>query len=310
MDIRIDGATGFTAPRIGGEEPARHPVLASQPGNSPRRLLLIEDDTSLRKTFGGVLRTAGFLVAEASEGQDGLRQLSEAPVDLVLTDLAMPGMSGWEVARSVRQTHPNVPVVLITGNIDALEASSDLRAHVSAILLKPFGARPLLEVVWGLTAEGHAHVTESSARDGRSLSVLLVEDNAGDARLIQELLRGIPKMQIVWVNSLATTLARLAQPGLDLILLDLGLPDSQGLETVTRIVREHPTLPVIVVTGRADDGLALATLKAGAQDYLVKGTIEAQVLIRAIQYAYERKRSEMALHQSRARREQQALPRV
>ncbi len=310
MDISADGATGSAAPGAGGEERARYPSLASQPGNLPRRLLLIEDDFSLRKTLACMLRAAGYVVAEAGAGQDGLRQLSEAPVDLVLTDLAMPGMSGWEVARSVRQTHPNVPVVLITGNIDALEASSDLRAHVSAILLKPFGARPLLEVIRGLTAERSLQPIGSRVQPGRSLSVLLVEDNAGDARLIQELLRDIPRMQLVWVNNLATTLTHLTQPGPDLVLLDLGLPDSQGLDTVTRIVREHPTLPVIVVTGREDDGLALATLKAGAQDYFVKGTIEARVLVRAIQYAYERKQSEMALHQSHAGREQQALPRA
>ena len=297
-----DGAAGTLPLVSGGDEPARCPPPNSRPENPPRRLLLIDDDSSLRKTLACMLRAGGFLVAEAAEGQDGLRQLCEASVDLVLTDLAMPGLSGWEVARAVRHLYPDIPVVLITGNVDALEASSDLRAHVSAILLKPFGMRPLLEVVRGLTAERRPQRAVSNLRAGRSLSVLLVEDNTGDARLIRELLRDTSNMQIVWVNSLATTLARLAQPGLDLVLLDLGLPDSQGLDTLIRIVRDHPALPVIVVTGREDDGLALATLKAGAQDYLVKGAIEAGVLERAIRYAYERKRSEMTLRQSHAGR--------
>jgi PAS domain S-box-containing protein len=90
-------------------------------------------------------------------------------------------------------------------------------------------------------------------------------------------------------------LARLAQPELDVVLLDLGLPDSQGLDTVACVVRDQPALPVIVLTVRDDDALARAALTTGAQDYLVKGTIEPGMLARAIQYACERKRTEVAL---------------
>lgn len=132
----------------------------------------------------------------------------------------------------------------------------------------------------------------------QQLSVLLVEDNAGDARLIQELLRDNPTVRVIWVETLATTLAHLAQAEMDLVLLDLGLPDSQGLDTVARVVRERPRLPVIVLTGREDDGLALAALTAGAEDYLVKGAIEPDILVRSIRYAYERKRTEVALREA------------
>jgi len=79
------------------------------------------------------------------------------------------------------------------------------------------------------------------------------------------------------------------------VLLDLGLPDSQGLEAVTQISRERPALPVIVLTGRDDDAVARAALTVGAQDYLVKGTIEPGILLRAIRYAYERKRVDETL---------------
>ncbi len=130
------------------------------------------------------------------------------------------------------------------------------------------------------------------------LSVLLVEDSAGDARLIQELLRDHSTLRLVWVETLAAGLARLAQSAVDLVLLDLALPDSQGLDTVTRVVRDHPALPVIVLTGREDDGVALAALTAGAEDYLVKGAIEPGMLVRSIQYAYERKRAEVALREA------------
>ena len=136
---------------------------------------------------------------------------------------------------------------------------------------------------------------------GQPLSVLLVEDNAGDARLIKELLRDTPAVRLHWVESLAAALARLAGPPVDLVLLDLGLSDSQGLETVECIARDHPALPVIVLTGRDDDTLALAALTAGAQDYLVKGTIGLELLLRAMRYACERKRTEVALRRSEER---------
>ena len=132
----------------------------------------------------------------------------------------------------------------------------------------------------------------------RQLSVLLVEDHAGDARLIRELLQDTPELQLTWVETLAAALDRLARPGVDLVLLDLGLPDSQGLDTASQVSRERPALPVIVLTGRDDDALAHAALTVGAQDYLVKGTIEPGILVRAIRYAYERKRAEVALREA------------
>ncbi len=125
--------------------------------------------------------------------------------------------------------------------------------------------------------------------------MLLVEDSAGDARLIQDLLRAQPPLRLHWVETLAAARAHLAQPETDVVLLDLGLPDSQGLDTVAHLVRDHPRLPVIVLTGREDDALARAAITTGAQDYLVKGTIDAGMLVRSIRYARERKRAEVAL---------------
>ncbi len=130
------------------------------------------------------------------------------------------------------------------------------------------------------------------------LSVLLVEDHAAVARLIQELLRDHPTLRLTWVQTLAAGLGHLQDAAVDVVLLDLGLPDSQGLETVTRVVRAHPALPVIVLTAHDDDTLARAALTAGAEDYLSKGAIEPGMLVRAVRYACERKRAEAALREA------------
>ena len=138
-------------------------------------------------------------------------------------------------------------------------------------------------------------------KQDKKLNILLVEDNPGDARLIREMFRSIPGIELTRVESLSTALDHFGQHAADIVLLDLGLPDSQGLETVRRVVSHIPALPIIVLTGMGDDRLALDALKAGAQDYMVKGLVEPEMLMRSIRYAIERKMAEVALRESEER---------
>ncbi|MFA5111264.1 MAG: PAS domain-containing protein [Desulfobaccales bacterium] len=131
----------------------------------------------------------------------------------------------------------------------------------------------------------------------QALKILLIEDNPGDARLIREVLAeaGNESFDIDWAPSLAKGLARLAQGGIDLVLLDLGLPDSQGFETFVKAQAQAPHVPFVVLTGLDDETLALAAVRQGAQDYLVKGEADGRLLLRTIRYATERKRAQEAL---------------
>ena len=125
------------------------------------------------------------------------------------------------------------------------------------------------------------------------IRVLLVEDNVGDARLVQEHLRDADGEQPFALESLPTlreAVASLAGGRPDVVLLDLSLPDSFGLETLARWQLTAPELPVIVLTGSDDEALAVAAVREGAQDYLVKGRIDGDLLAQAIRYAIERKR--------------------
>jgi signal transduction histidine kinase len=133
----------------------------------------------------------------------------------------------------------------------------------------------------------------------KRLGILLVEDNPGDAYLIREILRSIPAADIINAENLEAALDHLKRHAVDIILLDLSLPDSQGLDTVRRVVAQMPMLPIIVLTGLDDDILALDALKAGAQDYMVKGLFEPEMLMRSIRYAMERKMVEEELNRYR-----------
>ena len=134
----------------------------------------------------------------------------------------------------------------------------------------------------------------------RNIQVLLVEDSPGDVRLIQELL-SVVKMasfQIQVAERLSDALETLSARRFDVVLLDLNLPDSSGLDTLTKAQSKAQQVSIIVLTGLDDEELALEAVRKGAQDYLVKGQIYENLLSRAIRYAIERKRAEEALRQS------------
>jgi diguanylate cyclase (GGDEF)-like protein/PAS domain S-box-containing protein len=127
--------------------------------------------------------------------------------------------------------------------------------------------------------------------------LLLVEDNPGDARLLREMFNeeGSPNTQLTHVVSLGEAERYLQGQAVDVILLDLGLPDAQGLSAVRRAQAAAPRVPLVVLTGLDDESVAAQALQEGAQDYLIKGQIETRGLLRALRYAIERKVMEEAL---------------
>ncbi len=129
------------------------------------------------------------------------------------------------------------------------------------------------------------------------LAIGLVEDNPGDARLIQEMLREPPiaPYQIRCLSRLDEVLERVGREPFDVLLLDLGLPDSQGLATFERVNQQAPMMPIIIFSGAIDEQLGVEAVAHGAQDYLVKGQIDSFRLKRAIHYAIERKRTDLQI---------------
>ena len=130
--------------------------------------------------------------------------------------------------------------------------------------------------------------------------ILHIEDNPGDARLVKEMLADAEpaSYELVQVARLDQALAKLASEQIDVVLADLGLPDSQGLDTLKQLRGAFPELPVIVMSGMSDENVAVQAVQEGAQDYIVKGHIDVYGCTRAIRYAIERKREAEALRQS------------
>lgn len=129
--------------------------------------------------------------------------------------------------------------------------------------------------------------------ENEQIKVLLIEDNPGDARLIQEMMvePGRGSYQFEYADRLSQGLEHLDNGGVDVILLDLSLPDVQGLDAFDRVQAKVPAVPVVVLTGFDDEMLAIEVMRHGAQDYLVKGDVDSTVLYRAVRYSVERKRA-------------------
>ncbi len=134
-------------------------------------------------------------------------------------------------------------------------------------------------------------------------TVLLVEDNAGDALLLRRMFReeGFRGMEVIHVEQMSEAEVCLSNTAVDIVLLDLGLPDARGLEALRRARAVSPHMPLVVLSGLDDDAVALQAMQEGAQDYLTKGQIEPRELLRAMRYAVERKTIEETLFAEKER---------
>ncbi|WP_219638784.1 diguanylate cyclase [Cohnella sp. CFH 77786] len=131
-----------------------------------------------------------------------------------------------------------------------------------------------------------------------SIKVLLIEDNPGDARLIREAMSETDHadFDVLWADSLEDGIERLSESTFDVVLLDLSLPDSQGLETIKALRDQAKVVPIVVLTGLDDEQTAIRAVQYGAQDYLIKGQVNGGTIMRAMRYAIERNRLQDKLY--------------
>ncbi|HXT02262.1 MAG TPA: ATP-binding protein [Elusimicrobiota bacterium] len=196
---------------------------------------------------------------------------------------------------------------------DSLKASKE-RGGIDPgrIALLREGAEACERLLDGRTVPGFLDLVErlnraaaqlrEEARPRSALTILLIEDSELQAQVVQrELMRSRrTSFSVEQASRLADGLERASRGGVDAVLLDLNLPDSQGVETFVRLSARVPALPVVILTISDDDALAVEALRRGAQDYLVKSQIDSELLSRVIRYAVERKRIEAVLRQAQA----------
>jgi len=125
----------------------------------------------------------------------------------------------------------------------------------------------------------------------KTIKILLIEDNPADVLLVREMLRDACdiRFDLHDADRLASGIERLRQDHYDVVIMDLGLPDSQGLDSFRDLHRQGSKVPILVMTGLADEDAGIKAVQEGAQDYVLKGTTDGKLLARNIRYAIERK---------------------
>ncbi len=132
-----------------------------------------------------------------------------------------------------------------------------------------------------------------------NIKVLLIEDNSSDARLIEEYLinRNDTEFEFFHASRLSKGIEYLKEKSIDIILLDLCLPDSEGLESFSQLYQQAPSIPIVVLTGNDDQSLAIKALQSGAQDYVIKNFINSNMIARVLRYTIERYRMKAELEE-------------
>jgi len=159
----------------------------------------------------------------------------------------------------------------------------------------------LAHALAGVASTAVTHQTGLPAAPKQPLALLLIEDSPPYAALLSEMLHGIlgASVEITAAATLEEGRERLREQRADCVILDLALPDAEGLEALRSVAAQVPSTPIVVLTGRDDDALAIAALQEGAQDFIPKRRADGELLVRAIRYAIERKRGELRLaHQA------------
>jgi len=299
-------------------------------------ILIVDDEAANRELLEAILTDGGYLVAQAENGLGALAQATAAPPDLILLDLMMPGMSGFEVCQRLKQdpVTAGVPVIVVTalGQIKDKEAAlasgaddfvtkpvqvEDLRARVSAMLRVRRVRQDLdrtLAYLHELDAARHAQRRTALANvlaeappapppASTMLPILLVDDEALTRDFYGDLLAE-HGLRVFTAKDGPEGLELAGRHPMEAVILDIMMPGMSGLEVLERLHSQDPDLPVIMLTAYPSSQNAIAALKLGAFDFIVKGLSHELVLLavhRAVRHRREvfAKREEVVQLRSR-----------
>jgi len=255
------------------------------------RVLLIEDDPGDARMIEGMLsseRNHRFEWQRFETLQAGLEGLRVRHVDVLLLDLSLPDSEGLSTLSKVIASAAGVPIIVLAGPEVTPTVEERIKIGGRVFLRKAeLTLLDLVEAILEQTGRGRSFTVLSGngggGHDSRTVRVLVVEDNYGDLALIR-LMLGSEKyahFELIHASKLSSALEALER-GADVMLLDLSLPDSDGLRTLQRVRARDAVIPIIVLTGAEDRQKAVESLANGAQDYFVKGKVDGYLLARTI----------------------------
>ena len=259
-------------------------------GERSKRLLFVDDDLALHRSLRRLLRKTEFSLESVYHGVSALEAIEREPPDVVLLDVAMPGMSGFEAARLLLEKHPRLPVLLTSGDVLELSRCPGSLTNVQDTLPKPWDHERLIAAMRSACSAETLPSLTSSARATSILVVVSQQRSVSDLRApLQRPPLDAPQVELV--TSLSEALEYLDEhDGVDAILLGLELPDAKGVQAI-ELLRRETDVPIVALAGPGEEVLRTPVLSSGAQDLVLFGKgCDPREVTRAVARSIDRQR--------------------
>ena len=269
-------------------------ALSNRPlERSGERILYVDDEEIARETFADAAIQLGFRVDTADGGSEALAMARRHRYAVIAADLRMPTLNGLSLIQLLRPQWPHATYLIVTGaSLLDLPTQANGEPLVDEILSKPWTVGQLAKILKRAIDRARHRRSHSSNRP-QDLPILVVEDDPETVDGLRQLMaESLPDTSCLHAQGLSHAIEMLAECDFQLAVVDLELADSGGLEMVSSLRRTVPELPLIVLGVLDDVVVENQVLKAGAQDYLVKGRLDEYNLRRSVRYALERKHIE------------------
>jgi hypothetical protein len=267
-EVGVGSSFRIFLPRTDAEV-AKTVVVAKTAPEGDETVLVVEDQSEVRSFAVTALRRYGYNVLSAEAGTEALRIATEhpGPIHLLVTDIVMPGMTGFELAEQLFSLKPGIKVMFMSGYSEtALTGRHTNLDPATPYLEKPFTARFLAERVRDVLGPRHMTAT-----------ILVVEDDDSVRRFIRNVLVGAA-MAVVEASNGRQAIDCLSRTHCDLVITDLAMPEQEGIETIQQIRKRHPELNIIAISGMFDSVMLTVATKLGACRALPKPISADQLL--------------------------------
>ena len=226
-----------------------------------KNVLIVDDDEDMLEVISTSLEKEGYHAVTAQTGEEALKKLKESFFDVAIVDIKMPDTSGVEVSKAIKESSPNTTIVMITGHATVETAVETLKGGAYDYITKPFKMDNLKKIIRKAMEEPDISMSQKN--------VLIVDD---DEDMLEVIFRSLEKegYQTVTAPTGKEALEKLKEGTFDVAVLDIKLPDINGVKILESIKESSPETKVVMITGYASVETAVETLKGGAYDYIKK----------------------------------------
>jgi DNA-binding NtrC family response regulator len=245
--------------------------VAKEEKTRETRILLCDDEKNVRRIMRVILEKKGFIIDEATNGEEALEKIKSARFDLMLLDQLMPGISGLEVLRQAAEIVPDMPVIMVTGLAQHKLAHEAIMAGAKECVFKPVNTPKLIFLAEKYAGAAGTTVEKSPAGkfDPSGKSILILDENV-IMRDVYQLVLGREGFSTTTVSTAADAIRKTTEHYYDLILLDIIIPDMDGPIAISSLRANNPYTPIIISTGHPGREEVKAGLLAGASRVIQK----------------------------------------